>query len=880
MKTSIYKYLGLLLLLASCIILGGAVYAQQFERVEDIDAIMKDVPNTVADVFPGTGILMAGDLWESIMPLNKGPYYGEASDVAAKGVRQFIRFGNFDRSWSTPGGHWPGAWFYTVYWGKYMHVMEFNPDSTWNPKQIGGKDNPSFYANSAEPENTGTYSNYAYAAYFSTLDGANDPARNYTKETYWLDANKRTHQVYECGFPTTLGLDVKIRAHAFSGPNWNNLNDFVIFEISFKNTGKWDPMGTGTPYRTNNKIRALAINMAAEVYMSIGSYFCGRRCNSELGARRNAGYVGDADPDGNPWEFVAFYPGNSTAGDPPGGQHDLGMNVFPRKWYQDIWTGWTWLGVKKGGLPSNPAASTGPQADKQTIFGTHGIGVGPERGWYTTAGTGKGLPVVSFRNPKAMHWATIGCWYKDGGKVNDASKKDLSPNPNFFDVNAPGTKAGDVTTFVPKTAGRTRPNGDRKLLSEELSPPTAAFVDKMYEDGHADANTMYPTGWGRWTKGFVNTTNFDGELFSGVGPFSLDVGEEMTIVLATVSGFRLEGIQKSVRAARWAYENNFNIPEPPPAPEMKVSATFSKSILLEWDKRAESDPAFAGYKIWKSSGYKKFNWTDYGIRMVDRYQEQMTPGPPDTTLRKPMNPYFDAWGAVAASSTKGQYQPDTWGTWELVKVIPKSDLGTTPKAVSTGYNYSYEDKDVVLGFSYWYYISAYKEGTFTGPGGETTSRIESHYLNRNGASGLWVGTFPFSQGNPFWPTTASGLKDIGAVQVAKSPVVPTGTLNAGLTTPGVRPNPYKRAAMHDNIANVYDHKLLFYNLPSPAKITILDVSGQVIDQIDFSSPTDPNNGIYFWDMFSKDGIEVASGLYIYVVQWAGGTYTGKFAILR
>jgi hypothetical protein len=33
-------------------------------------------------------------------------------------------------------------------------------------------------------------------------------------------------------------------------------------------------------------------------------------------------------------------------------------------------------------------------------------------------------------------------------------------------------------------------------------------------------------------------------------------------------------------------------------------------------------------------------------------------------------------------------------------------------------------------------------------------------------------------------------------------------------------------------------------------------------------------------MFSKDGIEVANGLYIYVVEYEGGKQVGYFAILR
>lgn len=72
---------------------------------------------------------------------------------------------------------------------------------------------------------------------------------------------------------------------------------------------------------------------------------------------------------------------------------------------------------------------------------------------------------------------------------------------------------------------------------------------------------------------------------------------------------------------------------------------------------------------------------------------------------------------------------------------------------------------------------------------------------------------------------------------------------------------------------------MFYNLPQKCTITILDVSGQIIDRINFIAPN-PNDGTYTWDMFSKDGIEVANGLYIYVVEYEGGKQVGYFAILR
>ena len=119
------------------------------------------------------------------------------------------------------------------------------------------------------------------------------------------------------------------------------------------------------------------------------------------------------------------------------------------------------------------------------------------------------------------------------------------------------------------------------------------------------------------------------------------------------------------------------------------------------------------------------------------------------------------------------------------------------------------------------------------------------------------------------------LKNIGGAQIVYSALAPKGLV----ATVGVRPNPYKRAALHDNRTQVYDHKLLFYNLPPQAKVTILDVSGQVIDVINFAS-SDASKGSFFWDMFSKDGIEVASGVYVYVVESPNNSMVGYFSILR
>ncbi|MEX2089673.1 MAG: hypothetical protein WEB62_07860, partial [Bacteroidota bacterium] len=152
-------------------------------------------------------------------------------------------------------------------------------------------------------------------------------------------------------------------------------------------------------------------------------------------------------------------------------------------------------------------------------------------------------------------------------------------------------------------------------------------------------------------------------------------------------------------------------------------------------------------------------------------------------------------------------------------------------------------------------------------------------INRNGATGLWENTYPFAVLNTFYPKDAAGLKRMGAGFVVKSALADPAQLASGASKISVKPNPYKKKALFDSAVDAFDHKVTFYNLPPTAKITILDVSGQLIQEINFAS-NDPNNGSTFWNLFSKDGVEVASGLYVYVVDYSGGQHIGYLSVMR
>ena len=848
--TTVLVVLGLILLLAP------ATYGQTDTRQGSAPAL--------------SGVFVAGDYWDGFTPDNMTPYtdarWWREAGADALNNATFVHGGNQNRLWNLPTTMWPGGFAWGQFWSHNMRIIEYNPDPTFNP-------------NSPWKTATNDEQYYAIGTYGTKIDGAGDPTRDYVRLTKWVDPNSRTQVIYEFGFPTDIGIDVKVVARQFT-VNWANLNDFIIMEITLTNKGKVDLNKDGVPERTNNKINALTLDWAGTPMIS---YFltnaAGRGNDFNVG--RNTGYVGDNDPTGSPWDMTVSFPGvDPTRLNPDrtvaSGKYNLGVNgAQTLKSYTDIWTFESFLAVKQG--TGNPA-----NADKTTIYGTHPIGTGAQRGWYHSVMQGNGIgadiadsPPTAI-SPGALHRIFMGCWYKNAGKDNNAATQDFSPNPNFF---AAGTASAPLS-FVPKPAGATRPNGDKKLYSEDVG--VSAFSQGPWEDGHADATTLYPDGYGKWTKGFIFEHTFSGDILNSVGPFSLNVGESITVVWVEGGGYRLEGVQRALMAARWAYQNAWDaapngykesvLPTPPPAPLVSVSGAPSGKTLIRWDSRAESDPLFAGYKIWRAQPFPKFKMIDGGMRGLDRYQEQMTPGTTDPTLLKPVNPKFDAFSEVQTLM-----QADSWGPYQLVAVVPKTSLSQYANA-SGSFKYSYEDAsaDVLQGFTYWYYVSAYKEGTFTGPGGATTNRIESHKVNINGRSGLWMGTYPFanSSANAWFPKDIASQKLLGSAFVLAPDVPAASDVVSGKVKIYVKPNPYKRTALFDV---GLEHKVAFNNIPDGSRITILDVAGQIVFQQTISSPT---NGTFFWDLFSKDGMEVANGLYIYIVEYPGGMERNYLAIMR
>jgi hypothetical protein len=836
--------------------------------------------------FDTDGYMVGGDYWNTVKPLNSAdPDLGQLG-----GVRTSMLLGS-TRGLRNPNGLWPSGYRYTQTFrnAHSITLSAFDADG-WAGY---GPGNPVYEADGTDDTGgAGGTSRFLFAGYSDTVAGADDPARNYTRPARFTDAS-RTHLVYESGYPTLAGVDVRLRAHQFS-PNEQNLNDFVVLEITLDNTGAVDTDADGTVDETGNVVDGIALHVGTSPTPSIrigdGG---GRGGNGFEGLGRIFGYVAQPDGEGSPYNLFTYWAGVQTEGQSnvPEGARTFGVNFFgAREGYTDIWNGWEFLGVKQGGVPATdtrrasayPSMLSKGAPDKETVFGTHPVGEGPRKGWYTSSQWRSALDPgnasdLAFFNATAT-------WYEDYGKTTSSREgADLAPNSAFFSGGTPG----DITTFEVGSPGA-RPNGDYKYASEDLPVGIHQPIFEEAWNPQAGSGDLYGGA------GYTRNYNFTESVGQGVGPFRLEVGEEITIVLVAAAGFRFEGLEGATAAAEWAWENGWDIRgqgnlRVPPAPDVNVLSTPNQSALVQWtDVAGVAGGEVDGYKVWRASQFLRTDYREEGMRRMDRYHQQHAVDEDPAQFLDPVNPLFSPGADFFSGDAQGIYQPAEWGDYDLVARIPAGELGNF--ATDGGpFDYAFEDEEAVTGFTYWYYVSAYNEGNFTGPAGPVAvGHVESSNLNRNGRNapdasdgeiGLdapWGGTYPFAINSPEFPGAGSTqLQNLGAAFTLVPPTAPVERVAEQVT---VTPNPYKITALNDVRSDPSSHAVNFLNMPETFTLTIIDVAGQIIFQDRVEGASD---GRYRWNLFSKDGVEIASGFYIYHIQYGDGReVTGHLAILR
>ncbi len=812
-------------------------------------------------------VIAAGETWGCYIPANYDYNWGQyplKTDVTQ--ISLFHPQGNLFFSGRLIGGQFaitPWAWMsgrLIMDFSNGTYAVEFNPNEQ--------------FAAANEPVVGAADRNYAKMMYVAKVAGANDPKRNYHDPVggAYLSAD-RTHAWSTSAFPTTLGVDVKETVHSWTMP-WGNLDDFHIVEFELYNTGQTDLNGDGVVELTNNRINSLVFTYWPGCFHFFTYYTGGRGYYVNNNRYRASIYDATPDEEGNPWDIHCQAIGSTW----PNNFDHPAVTDFGE--YYDAYNGYNWLGAKKW----NP--ETQQWEEKFLSFKDASgkevvpvVGTGKQRGWFHTNQPGWGNVGPGGGDEKKAHIAAMGCFYVDGGKSGDGAKFDLTPNPAIFASGTPG----DPTTFVVKDPSQwTYPDGAREKT------PAIMWKDTKGNELGLSPTDPYPGRGGPMepgiiTEGFISQYQFDGDPQCSVGPISLEVGERVRLYFYRGSGFRILGLRKTTKMARAVFESiqpdgSYVVPQSPPVPEIKVSGSTNVRPMIKWqDPRTLGDAD--GIKIYKAVAWPRYKSYEKLYPTHDTWWK--TNDPAVDPGQSEVSPLLNKNSALLKDQ-----QGNFWGPYELVKVVPAADFANYKNTTSDAATYPYaweDDTYSAPGQSYWYYVSSYKlDAANTVPpkyvGLDNVSWLESGKVNINGRSGHWENTWPWAWANAYYPksTDVAGLKKIGAAFVLVSPTASIADIELNRTKIGVRPNPYKRVAFHDASGK---HQIMFYNLPQRCTIQIYDLSGMLIDEVDYLADV-VENGTYFWDMFSKNGNEVASGLYIWVVKYNGGQQVGKFAIIR
>lgn len=313
-----------------------------------------------------------------------------------------------------------------------------------------------------------------------------------------------------------------------------------------------------------------------------------------------------------------------------------------------------------------------------------------------------------------------------------------------------------------------------------------------------------------------------------VGPFpAVYTDSTISVDFALVGGAEIADIQEHSRFAQRAFDRGYIIPIPPPSPRFKTVARDGQ-IDFYWDDSPEfaidkTSPIpqdFEGYRLYIGDAPLE-------LHRVAQFDRATAPG--DTTG-------FNTGFATVRLAT------------------PVVIDGVT-------YHYKYTVPSLRNGFKYFCAVTSYDLGNV---------EIESLESSSNQNELMTI------------PGPADGERPKGQVTVF--------------------PNPYRVEARWDIGRGVRDHYLWFANLPKKCTLRIFTLSGDLVFETPFDGdsyagegsrgiydpkvPVVPNAPVlsgttYGWNLITKQGQAVASGLYLYSVEDASGkTTVGKFLIVK
>lgn len=244
-------------------------------------------------------------------------------------------------------------------------------------------------------------------------------------------------------------------------------------------------------------------------------------------------------------------------------------------------------------------------------------------------------------------------------------------------------------------------------------------------------------------------------------------------------------------AALWNMQNNYEVPIPPPPPSIKVTS-LPNAINISWGSESESASDFAGYRVYRAEGSNYYHW----------------------------------------------YQGVELGKWEKIYEVIGS--GT----------HSYGDATAERGKAYYYYVTAFDNGTANGPDVYTPA----------GGEVLESGQYANMTTSPAYLTREPGetLEEIRVV-----------------------PNPFNIHAVEMNYPGE-PNKIMFLDLPLECTIYIYNETLDLIKTIEHYGSGDESWGLTIEEhMTTETGQLVVSGLYIAVIETPEGeSAIRKIVIIR
>lgn len=266
----------------------------------------------------------------------------------------------------------------------------------------------------------------------------------------------------------------------------------------------------------------------------------------------------------------------------------------------------------------------------------------------------------------------------------------------------------------------------------------------------------------------------------------------------------------------------------PPPPGMRV-VPLDRGVRVEWDNYPEvairsdvhdwGETRFIGYRVWKVA-----DWHDRASLMpdLDRWSLALNAGDDPETGAVPL-----------AAHTDSTLEPE-----RLLYERPLYPVG----------RYAWEDREVLNGFDYAYFVSSVYEARLRDPAGFLHTR-----------------------------------KVVSPIQAGfDRRVSPRGAAAARSGSVRVVPNPYRGAAPWDRrpvLGDAPTSHLDFVGLPRAlCRITIWTVAGDRVADVVHDGRG--GSGQAPWNLVTRNGQDVASGIYVFTVDSPLGRQTGRFVVIR